>query len=142
MPKVENPVARAEELIAEYEAPFFKAKLDWQIQVDRHQAWLAAGKPSEKEMPLGWFEPGAKPHMNWDEDWDGALVQRVRLLADHGIYINRFYRKQKIMFRMPKNWSRTAMVELIMFLYGESWRGLSFKPAAIWWGKNTSGRWS
>ena len=81
---------------------------------------------------------------NWDEDWDGQLIRNCYALQAEGFVITQFYRKRKIMMKLPPGikLGRMEIIEKIVLALGEGWSGLSFsKGIQVWWGPTTKARW-
>lgn len=72
---------------------------------------------------------------NWDPEWDGLLLDRVWAIQEVGLEVSRFYRKQKIHFKIPKGMTRPAVVERIVEAVGHDWVGLTFNKSggSVWW---------
>lgn len=76
---------------------------------------------------------------NWDEDWDGMLIQKCYSLQEAGFTVTRFYRKLKICLALPKPYPpRAEILQMLLQGAGDDWVGCSFKPQiSVWWQSNS-----
>ena len=97
--------------------------------------WGSQEQRRVREIVNPYIKAGWQGHeWNWDQNWDGKLVERVRALDNAGIVVTRFYRKQKIEFRLPKNMTRNEIIKLIIDNIGTDWAGITFQPKGqLWW---------
>lgn len=109
--------------VIEFKFEFVASRRSWEEDNKRHQE---LGR-------LSYITP--KPRINWDEEWDGLLLQRLYALRDAGFEVTNFYRKQKINFKYPKDMTRDEIVQKVMAAVGGEWTGMTFKNGCtIWWG--------
>lgn len=120
----------ADGLIAAYRNEFAVA----QRNLEASQAlWDKNNSEGRKDK---WQHRPERARINWDEGWDGKLVERVQKLANiPGIDVTRIYRKQKLCFRL-NGMKYTDFVHLLAYVFGDDFPdGVRFKPQAyIWWG--------
>lgn len=81
-----------------------------------------------------------KPRINWTEDWDGLLVERVHKIADAGYLVSRVLRSQKIFIRLKDSKRTPQQFTNDMFHIFKTFRGVSFDPTSIWWGVRSTYR--
>lgn len=112
---------RVRQVIANYKQTFAEAKSVWE-------------EARQRKQEVQWLYVADKPRLNWNDEWDGLLVQRALDLADHGYWVTQIYRKQKIVFRTRKDMTRQMIANDLFLIYGNSFRGISFDPNAVWWG--------
>jgi len=117
-----------EGLIAFFKQEFIHHKEAFDRQCAEWDAKIA------KDKTLYWYKPD-KPRWNWDEEWDGVLVERVRKLGEAGFNITSFDRSQKIRFKLG-NVPRDEAVAKLTEAVGSDWWGVKFMPSAsVWWNK-------
>lgn len=98
-----------------------------------NERYIQSGRPS-------WVK--TKPHINWDESWDGLLLDRIQKLREAGFEITDFWRKQKIKMRKPKDLTHGEIVTKIIAAVGDEFTGITFKPGiSVWWGATTRKWW-
>lgn len=140
-----------EEQIAEYKQEFTDAHNDWVLLWDEYNKLPVDPKRPDMRIKMGKdgrgmpsasyvWKPSDKPRINWDEDWDGKLIAAVIALDRAGFTVTRFLRKRKIFFKQPKELTRMDVMQVIIGVLGDDWRGISFKPCSIWWGANSTYR--
>lgn len=80
---------------------------------------------------------------NWDEEWDGVLVANCYKLEAAGFIVTQFYRKRKIMFKLPPKqlMTRREIANRVFDALGDKIDGIGFaKGVSVWWGAISKGR--
>ncbi len=124
-----EPIAAIDGKIIAFKADFEFARLQWE-------------RDKEKKAAGAKIWVNTKPTINWDEEWDGLLLQRIQALRDEGFEVTDFWRKQKIKMRKPKDLTHGEIVTKVIAAVGDEFTGITFKPGvSVWWGATTRKWW-
>lgn len=129
--KIEDmePIEAIDARIVNFKWEFEHARLEWEYR-----------KKMKEIEPTRYVTE--KPRINWDESWDGLLLDRIQKLRDAGFEVTDFWRKQKIKMRKPKDMSHGEIVTKIIAAVGDEFTGVTFKPGvSVWWGATTRKWW-
>lgn len=98
------------------------------------QRWTEHCRKKNELLDKGW---NGRLGWHWDEDWDGQIIRNCYALEKKGFIVTRFYRKRKIMFKLPPKiiLSRMEVVQLVCEAIGGTWDGIAFnRGILVWWG--------
>lgn len=130
--KIEDiePIEAIDARIVNFKWEFEHARLEWEY------------RKKMKEIEPTRYYVTEKPRINWDESWDGLLLDRIQKLRDAGFEVTDFWRKQKIKMRKPKDLTHGEIVTKIIAAVGDEFTGITFKPGvSVWWGATTRKWW-